>query len=61
MFTDLVPPEVEADVEFAAFVQEPAEEGAKDRKDERARDCPGVVFDHEARDDVARGKKDGGV
>src|SRR5206468_522829 len=54
----LVAPEVEADVEFAAFVQEPAEEGTEDGENERARDRPRVVFDHKAGDDVAGGEKD---
>src|SRR6266700_6718521 len=57
----LIAPEMEADVEFAAFVQEPAEEGTEDGEHERACDRPGVVFDHKAGDDVAGNKKDRGV
>src|ERR1035438_10254576 len=57
----LVSPEVKTDIEFAVFVQHPAEENAEGGKDERPGNGPGVIFNHETGDDISGAEKNGGV
>ncbi len=52
---------MKADVELAAFVEEPANEGTERGKHERSGDRPGIVFDHQTVDDVTHAEENGGV
>ena len=61
MAEDLITPEVKTNINFAVFVKDPAEKHAESGENEGPGDGKGVVFDHEAWDDIAGAKKNGGV
>ena len=57
----LVAPEVKADVELAAFVEDPAEEGAEYGKQDGSGDRPRIIADHQPRNNIPDAEKYRGV